>query len=82
MELSIPQLQLVIMAVQDSIAAAKQAVAKAESEGKDISDLDEHLLLLQGLEANLRDGYLRLRKKDPSMLSYEALTGGPRFRKL
>jgi hypothetical protein len=82
MELSVPQLQLVIMSVQDAIAAAKRAIASAEAEGKDISDLDEHLVLLRGLEAQLRDGYARLRSKDKSLLSYEALTGGQRFRML
>lgn len=82
MELSVPQLQLVIMSVQDAIAAAKRAVAKAEAEGKDVSDADEHLMLLRNLEACLKENYLRLRERDKSLSSYEMITGGVRFRKL
>jgi hypothetical protein len=81
-DFSVPQIQLIIMSVQDAIATAKRDIAQAEAADKDISDLDEHLVLLRGLEAQLRDGCTRLRSKDKSLLSYEALTGGMRFRKL
>lgn len=82
MELSVPQIQLVIMSVQDAIAAAKQAIAKAETEGKDVSDPEEHLILLRNLEAYLKENYLLLRERDKSLSSYEMITGGVRFRKL
>jgi hypothetical protein len=36
----------------------------------------------RNLEGDLKDHYLRLRAKDKGILSYEALTGEVRFRKL
>jgi hypothetical protein len=81
-ELSIPQIQLVIMCVQDAITASQQAIEKAQADGKDISDLDDHLLLLINLQGYLKAGYLKLRERDKSLSSYEMITGGIRFRKL
>ncbi|HEX7896773.1 MAG TPA: hypothetical protein VF950_03380 [Planctomycetota bacterium] len=79
MDLSVPQIQLVIYCVHQAIRKSEREI---DASKEDVTDLEAHLLQLMNLAGDLRQRYDRLREKDKSLLSYENLTGEVRFRKL
>jgi hypothetical protein len=79
MELSPPQLQMVIQAV---FAFAESTQAEIGRSKEDVTSLEDFLVQIGNLEAELKAEYLKLRAKNPSLLPYEILVGARKFRKL
>jgi hypothetical protein len=80
MEISTPMLQMMIQAVRDAVTLSKQELAAATEEQQ--PDIEEYLMLLGNLQAELKAEYERRRSKGEKMMSYEGLSGERRFRKL
>ena len=80
MEISTPMLQMMIQAARDAITLSKQELAAATEEQQ--PDIEEYLVLLGNLQAELKVEYERRRSKGEKMTPYETLSGERRFRKL
>jgi hypothetical protein len=80
MELSTPMLQMMIQAALDAVTLSKQELAAAPEEQQ--PDIEEYLMLLGNLQAELKAEYERRRSTGEKMMPYEILSGERRFRKL
>jgi len=80
MDMSTPLLQMMNQAARDAITLSKQELAAAPEEH--VEDIEEYLMLLGHLQAELKAEYVRRRSTGERMAPYEMLSGERRFRKL
>lgn len=80
MDISDPQLHVLVLAVRDALTLAVRDL-KAQGEDPE-AGLEEYIVSLESLQADLKREYERRRAAGENLLSHALLVGPPRFRKL